>query len=166
MENLKPAAPVELLDGAHEPERALLDEVEEGEPASAVALGDRHHQAQVGLDHLLLRGLVAVLDALREAHLVGGREERHPSDVLQEELQGVGRLLDGRGGPAGTLGLLGQLGGAHAGLGLLQQLDAGLLQGLVDLLDRVRVQAEPVEDLGELLHAQEAHLLAADDQLS
>ena len=53
-----------------------------------------------------------------------------------------------------------------AGLGLLQQLDAGLLQGLVDLLDRVRIQAQPVEDLGKLLHAQEAHLLAADDQLS
>ena len=163
---MKPAAPVELLDGAHEPERALLDEVEERQAAAAVALGDRDDEAQVGLDHLLLRGLVAELDALGEADLVGGREQRHAADVLQEELQGVGRLLDGGGGPAGALDLLGELGGAGAGLGLLQQLDAGLLEVLVDLLDGIGVQAEPVEDLGDLLHAEEAHLLPADDQLS
>ena len=33
-----------------------------------------------------------------------------------------------RGGAAGTLGLVGELGGAGAGLGLLQQLDARLLE--------------------------------------
>jgi hypothetical protein len=37
---LESAAPVELLDRAVEPERALLDEIEEGDAEAAVALGD------------------------------------------------------------------------------------------------------------------------------
>ena len=163
---LEAAAPVELLDGAHEAERALLDQVEEGEAAAAVALGDRDDETQVGLDHLLLGGLVAELDALGEADLVGGGEQRHAADVLEEELERVGGLLDGRGGPARTLDLLRQLRGPGSRLGLLEQLDAGLLEVLVDRLDRVGVQAQPVEHLGHLFHAEEAHLLPADDQLA
>ena len=45
---------VELLDRADQPEVALLDQVEEDQAAADVALGDRHHQAQVGLDQPLL----------------------------------------------------------------------------------------------------------------
>src|SRR5207244_5522779 len=45
------APPVELLDRAVEAERALLDQVQEGDAESAVALRDRDHQAQVRLDH-------------------------------------------------------------------------------------------------------------------
>ena len=48
------AAVVELLDGADQAERALLDQVEEREAAAEVALRDRDDEAQVGLDHLLL----------------------------------------------------------------------------------------------------------------
>src|SRR5258708_2516046 len=52
------AAPVELLDGADQAERALLDQVEERQALVAVVLGDRDDQAQVRLDHprLGLRG--------------------------------------------------------------------------------------------------------------
>src|SRR5918994_1591477 len=49
---------------ADEAERALLDEVEEREALVAVVLRDRDHEAQVGLDHALLRDHVAPLDAL------------------------------------------------------------------------------------------------------
>ena len=35
--------------------------------------------------------MVAALDALRELDLLGRREERHLADVLEEELEGVGR---------------------------------------------------------------------------
>ena len=45
------APPVELLDGAVEAERALLDQVEERDAEPAVALGDRDDEPEVRLDH-------------------------------------------------------------------------------------------------------------------
>ena len=58
---------VELLDRPHQAEVALLDQVEEQHPPPDVALGDRHDEAEVGLDQLG-PGLVAVADdALQEA---------------------------------------------------------------------------------------------------
>src|SRR5215218_713906 len=46
-------APVELLDGAVQPDHALLDEIAERQPMALVALRDRDHQAEVGIDHPL-----------------------------------------------------------------------------------------------------------------
>src|SRR6478672_3025031 len=51
---LEALAVVELLGSTDEPERALLDEVQEREPLVAVVLRDRDDEAQVRLDHLLL----------------------------------------------------------------------------------------------------------------
>jgi len=45
---------VEFVDRAHEAQVAFLDQVEKGEAAIAIALGDRDHQAQVGFDQLVL----------------------------------------------------------------------------------------------------------------
>ena len=66
---LEALAVVELLDRADEPERALLDEVEEREAAAEISLRDRDDQPEVGLGHVLLRAQVAALDALRERDL-------------------------------------------------------------------------------------------------
>src|SRR5438128_1631707 len=68
-------------------------------PATRVALRDRHHQAQVGLDQRVLRGHVAGLRAARQAHLVLLREKADLSDVLQIGADGVVRaaLRLGRG---------------------------------------------------------------------
>ena len=91
---------IELLRRAHETDRPLLDQVEERQSLVAVALRDRDDEAKVGLDHLLLRAVVAALDPLRELDLLGGGEQVDPADVLEEELQrvgrdlGLGRLLD------------------------------------------------------------------------
>jgi len=52
---------VELVDGAHEAQVPLLDEVQEREPSVAVALGDGDHESQVGLDQDIL-GLLAPAD--------------------------------------------------------------------------------------------------------
>ena len=60
---------VELLHGADEAQVAFLDEVEEQHAAAHVALGDGHHEAQVGLDELLLGVQAHLLDA-REAALL------------------------------------------------------------------------------------------------
>ena len=48
------AAVFELVDRLHQADVAFLDQVEELQAAVGVLLGDRDHQAQVGLDHLLL----------------------------------------------------------------------------------------------------------------
>ena len=52
---LEALAPVELVDGAEQPEVPLLHEVEELEPGRPVALGDRDDEAQVRLDERVTR---------------------------------------------------------------------------------------------------------------
>jgi hypothetical protein len=64
---LEALAPVELLDRAVQSDHALLDQVAELQAVALVALGDRDHEAQVRVDHPLLRREVAALHALREA---------------------------------------------------------------------------------------------------
>ena len=90
---LEPLAVVELLGGADEADRALLDEIQERQPLVAVALRDRDHEAQVRLDHGLLRDVVAALDLLRELDLLRRGQQVDLADVLQEQLQRVGRHL-------------------------------------------------------------------------
>src|SRR6266540_4383180 len=90
---LEPLAVVELLGGAHEPDRSLLNQIEEGQTLVPVLLRDRNDEAEIRLDHLLLRSMVPALDPLRELDLLGGGQERDLADVLQEELQRVGRNL-------------------------------------------------------------------------
>src|SRR3954449_10938174 len=88
------AAPiVELLDRADQPERALLDQVQERQPAAQIGLRDRDDEAQIGLDHLLLGRHVAALDPLRERDLLGGSQQRHLADRAQVEPQGIQRRL-------------------------------------------------------------------------
>src|SRR5438874_5972924 len=102
------AAPVlELLDRAHESDVALLDEVEELEAAANVPLGDRHDQAEVGLDHLLLGAPGAELGGADVAHRALERAERHAdlpldlgqlaacgTDLLGQRGQRLGRDAD------------------------------------------------------------------------
>ena len=137
---LEAATPVELLDRADEPERALLDEVEERKALVAVVLRDRDDEAEVRLDHPLLRVHVAALDALRELDLLRGRQELVAAGLAQEELERVGRRLDGR-----------REGGDGLGVGrLLDDLDRALVElpqerVLLELGELVRLR-----DLGEV----------------
>ena len=93
---LEAVAVVEFLGRANEPDRALLDQVEKRQALVAVVLRDRDDEAEVRLDHRLLRRVVASLDALGELDLLRGRQERHLADVLQKQLQRVGRDLADR----------------------------------------------------------------------
>jgi hypothetical protein len=79
--------PVELLDRAVQAERALLDQVEEGNAEAAIALGDRDDEAQVGVDHLLLGDSMAALDPLGEGHLLGRAQQPVAGDLGEEELE-------------------------------------------------------------------------------
>ena len=84
-------AVVELLGGANEADRALLDQIEKRQPLVAVVLRNRDDEAQVGLDHVLLCALVALLDALGEFDLLRRSQQRHTPDVLEKQLQRIGR---------------------------------------------------------------------------
>src|SRR5216683_2173621 len=62
---LEPLVVVELLDREDQAHVALLDQIQEAQAAAEVLLGDRDHQAQVGLSQPLL-GLVGALISLRQ----------------------------------------------------------------------------------------------------
>src|SRR5216684_2090107 len=76
------AAVLELVHGLHEADIALLDQVEELEPAVRVLLGDRDHEPQVRLHHLLL--------GLRRLDLALPDDRHHALDLVG---LGVGALL-------------------------------------------------------------------------
>src|SRR3954469_17529503 len=131
---LEALAIVELLRCTYEPDRPLLNQVEERQTLVAVALRDRDDEAKVRLDHRLLGTVVAALDALGQLDLLGGGEQVDLANVLQEELQRVGRdlarLRDG------YLFLL-LVGGRD-------DLDLHLLERLVELVDLPGVEIELV----------------------
>ena len=155
------AAPVELLDGADEPQRSLLDQVQEGQALVPVVLRDRDDQAQVGLDHPLLRLHVAALDPLGELDLLGCGQERVPAGLAQEELERVGRRLVGdlRRRLRRLLGLLGLW-------GLLDDVDAALLELALERLALHFVQFQRLEDLCQLGMPDRTRLLGNLEQIA
>src|SRR5262249_1702292 len=99
---LEAPAPVELLDGANQAEVALLDQVEQGEAAAGVALGDRDDESQVGLDERILGRHVVALGAAGKANLVFAREKTDLADFLEIETDAVlGTALWRSNGQAG-----------------------------------------------------------------
>ena len=138
---LEALAVVELLRRANEAERALLDQVQERQALVAVVLGDRDDEPQVGLDHLLLGVEVAALDALGEVDLLLGGEQADLADVLQEQLKGVGRHVRLeverrlRLAAAALVRRALYLPGGEGRVDLLDELDLGLLEEAVQLLD-------------------------------
>ena len=133
------AAPVELLDRPDQAERPFLDQVEERQPLVAVVLRDRDDEAQIRLDHPLLRLHVAALDLLRELDLLRRRQQLVPAGLAQEELQRVRRRLDRRRRWRGRWRLLDFL-------RVVDDLDAARLE--------LAVEEVEVEDV-ELVHFRE-----------
>src|SRR4051794_34435612 len=167
---LEALAVVELLSRADQTERALLNQVEEGQALVAVVLGDRDDQTEVGLDHLLLRVEVTALDALRELDLLGGGEQADLADVLEEQLQGIGghvrlqveRLL--ALAAALAVGALVLGGGLLSRVQVLDQLDADLLEVSVQVLDVRLVELYLGHSSGDVAEGEDAQLLATSDQ--
>jgi hypothetical protein len=83
-----------------------------------VALRDRDDEAEVGVDHPLLRREVAALDALGERDLVGRGQQLVAAGLVQEQLEGIRRDC-GRSGAGRLDGVL---------LGLRPQLDLALFE--------------------------------------
>ena len=156
---LEAAPVVELLDGAHEAEVALLDEVEERHAAAHVPPGDGDDQAQVGLGELALGVHVAALDALGQRDLFLGGEQRHPAHLAKVHAHGIvggglhrevelgGRLLFDDGLRIG--------GDALA----LDDVDAEVGEDAVDLLELFRREVDVAQRGGDV-RAVEVALLA------
>jgi hypothetical protein len=87
--------------------------------------------------------VLAALDALRELDLLRGREQRDLADVLEEELQRVGRDL--------RLGL-------DLGLGFVRRCrddrDLRLVEGGVDVVELARLELELVERERQLVRVE------------
>ena len=89
-------ARVEALDGLHQPDVALADQVEQRQAEVLVVHRDLHDETQVGLDHVVAGGLVAAADALGEGDLLLDRQKGSLADLLEVELE-VAALRAGRG---------------------------------------------------------------------
>ena len=144
---LEATAIVELLGSSNEPDRSFLDQVEERQALISVALRDRDDEPEVRLDHRLLGGVVGALDPLRELDLLRRGQERDAPDVLEEELERVGRDLTGfRLLPCGDLGL--DL------LDPVDHLDLELLERRVELVELAGVWIELVKGSADVVGAQ------------
>jgi hypothetical protein len=93
--------------------------------------------------------VVATLDALRELDLLRCGQERNAPDVLEEELERIGRDLGVRLGLALDL-LLG-----------VDDRDLGLVEGGVELVELARLEIELVECKSDLVGVELA-VLGAD----
>ena len=167
---LEATAPVELLDGAIEPECPLLDQIEERHAEPAVPLRDRDDETEVRFDHAALRNGIASLDPLRERHLVGGGQQPVATDIGEEQLQRVGCTRKRLGGPYRRFGLLLLALGVgkqllRVGVGLrLPDLEPDRLELTRDLLGLLVVQFMLEDERLELDRIHPAALLRARDQ--
>jgi hypothetical protein len=82
---------VEFLEGVHQTQIAFLDQVQQGQTAVQVMLGDVHHQAQVALDHLLACCVVTVAYAPRQRQFLIGRQQRMAADLVKVLLGNIVR---------------------------------------------------------------------------
>jgi hypothetical protein len=103
---LEAEAPVELLHGANQAEVPLLDQVEQRDARLRVVTRDRHHEPEVRLDQLRLRGLVARVLALGELPLLSRRQQPAVADRPDVELERVVERRAVRGLGRGGLFLL------------------------------------------------------------
>src|SRR5687767_2943913 len=132
---LIPAPPLELVDGLHQTDVPLLNEVEELEAAVGVLLGDGDDETEVGLDELALglRGLgLADDDCLERALDLDGRDALVDFELL-EPLAGVRDVAFEVALLVGADALLAELVGVARDLALG---DANLFGDLADGIDQ------------------------------
>ena len=79
---------VEPLDGLHQTDVALADQIQQRQADALVVARDFHDEAEVGLDHLLARLLVALFDFCGQFDFLLRREQFHQADFAQVKLDG------------------------------------------------------------------------------
>src|SRR5206468_2204776 len=150
---LEAAAPVELLDRPDQADDSLLDQIEQVQLVTLVALRDRDDEPQVRVDHPLLRLMVASLDPLRELDLLLGCQQLPLPRFVQEQLEGVGRRdsevavherrLGFRLSPGAVVG----------------EFDVAGLELLVEMTELLLVELVLLDELAELGEVEAALLL-------
>ena len=108
------AAIFELIHRLHQADIAFLDEIQELQPAIGVFLGDRDHEAEIGLDHFLLgprRLTLALLDGLDRCAEFGDRSPISSTtsadlaaDFQRAHRHGVGEFLPALARDGGAIG--------------------------------------------------------------
>src|SRR5437870_3340851 len=88
---------IELVERVHQPEIALLDEVQKRHASLEISLGDVDHQAQVMLDHFLPGGEIPGDGTPGKMQLLRGREQAIETDLMQIELGRVAEDIGFRG---------------------------------------------------------------------
>jgi hypothetical protein len=123
---------------------------------------------EIGLDHLRLRRHVPTLDPLREAHLLVGRQQRHPADLTQVEPERVERRLDGqvehRRRSRAALRNRRLLVRRLLVLLPLDQLDRAIEQVGVEVLDLLRLQDDVLKHGSDLVVGQKPLLTPIRDE--
>jgi hypothetical protein len=123
---------------------------------------------EIGLDHLRLRRHVPTLDPLREAHLLVGRQQRHPADLTQVEPERVERRLDGqvehRRRSRAALRNRRLLVRRLLVLLPLDQLDRAIEQVGVEVLDLLRLQDDVLKHGSDLVVGQKPLLNPIRDE--
>src|SRR5579859_6075804 len=96
--------PIVALHGAHQPDIALLDEIQQGEATAYIALGDANDQAEVGQHELLYGFFIAGFDTFRQVNLLGVTEHGNSTDFPQIRGDRVNfRRFAALGGPCNFL---------------------------------------------------------------
>jgi hypothetical protein len=98
--------------------------------------------------------VLAALDPLRELDLLRGREQRDLADVLEEELQGVGR----------DLGLRLDLDLRLVRLARMDDRDLRLVERGVDVVELRRLELQLVERERELVRVELSRAVAGFEQ--
>ena len=83
------ALPVELVDGPHQAERALLDQVAEVDAPVLVPPRPVDHQAEVGRDHLAAGLVVTGRDALGQLDLLLVIRQGVPVEIIEKQPNAV-----------------------------------------------------------------------------
>ena len=79
---------VKALDGLHQADVAFADQIQQRQADAFVIARNFHDEAQIGLDHLLARLFVALLDFGGEFNFLLRREQFHLADFAQVKLDG------------------------------------------------------------------------------
>src|SRR5918993_3986239 len=164
---LESLAVVELLYGPHQPDVALLDQIEQRDAPSRVLLGYGDDEPEVGLGEVGFGPPVAALYAPREVGLLSLREKGSLADLVQVHLDRVPRVAALQVAFEHLFDELGVLVFAHrlreeSGV---DHLDAVLAEEPVDLLYLVGREVDLLQEVEYFTRLQRAGLLTGLEEL-
>ena len=158
---LEAALVVELLDGAHQPQVPLLDQVEERQATVEVLLGDRDHQPKVCLGQVMACLFRAGFHLLGQLNLFLRSQQVDATDLLQVHPD---RVVEGHRADHFDLGKGFLLVGVLFGLAVGGHRDSHLLEDRGNANEAVGIALDRGERLHHVVRGQVALILPLEDQ--